>query len=119
MELIRWDTAVSDYKIYFKRLIDRGEIGIFEVKNESGILFEVVLKGEGVGPYVIVDEEHLTNYWSIKKKGTGSTFIVKPSVLLRNFEIILDPEKYNHYVISTGSLCLEVLSKFPPMIRRV
>ena len=118
VKLIRWETAISDFSLDFKCLIDQGPAK-FQVETSSGILFEVILDGWWCGPYVVVDEEHLTNYWSIKKREIGSTFIVEPSNLLGLYEIIVEPEKYKHYVVATSSSCLEVLSHIPPGIRRV
>lgn len=121
MKIFKWETLVSNYMLNFRSLIDRGK-AIFEVETESGIVFEVILEstGEGCcGPYVIVEEEHMTDYWHIREKNIGSTFIVEPSYLLKHFLIILEPEKYKHYVIATSSICLEVLSQIPPEIRRI
>jgi len=119
VELIRWETPVSNYELYFKRLIDRGEIGIFEVETKSKETFEIILEGPESGPYVISEEEYLTKYWTIIGKEIGSTFVVETSDLLNYFPGVMQKEKYKHYVVATGSLCLEVLSKVPPIIRRV
>ncbi|GJL78322.1 MAG: hypothetical protein NPINA01_13110 [Nitrospinaceae bacterium] len=120
MKIIRWETEISDYNLDFVSLIDQTP-PIFKVATDSGALFEVIMEPGIVGPYVIADEEHLTNYWVIIKsieKKIGSTFIIEPSNLASRFEILVDSELYKHYVVATSSSCLEVLSIEPPEIRR-
>ncbi|MGE0102264.1 MAG: hypothetical protein AB7H86_01280 [Blastocatellales bacterium] len=118
MELIRWSTVLSDVRdLYFVKLTDDGVLR-YTIETRLKEVYEVVL-GNYCGPYVVVDEEHLTKYWSIKGENIGSTFEVRNSPLIDYFSGINDYDDYKHYVIATWDVCLEVLSAREPVIRRV
>jgi len=118
MNLVRWNTPVSNCRsLYFRRLIDDGK-GRFILESDSGEAFEVIISGH-CGPYCVSDEEFLTKYWSIKPKEIGWTFMVISTDLVKQFPGVMEPSDYHHYVVSTLDTCLEVLSKEEPVVRKL
>ncbi|TLS73511.1 hypothetical protein FE236_13205 [Mariprofundus erugo] len=116
MKVEKWNTVISDCRdLYFKRLIDSNK-GFFELKDENGHLFEVILTDPA--PYMICSEEWLNHGVSIRD--VGWTYIVKGGGFSNIFpEYLIEREVYTHYVIATHSMCLEVLASTPPRIIRV
>lgn len=121
MKIKRWETIISDCDgLYSKELIDRGDTvwGVdfaFIVQDREGRSYEVTLKERG--PYILVDEEHLTKYWNVIRPDTGWTFTVENSPLPSLFSGVIEANEVRHFVISTYDACLEILTRSEPMIR--
>ena len=121
MRLRRWETLLSDCQdLYFVGLVDGRESYLrntlcFMVEDKLGQQYEVLLEDR---PYLVVDEEDLTKYWSISEGKRGSTFIVEDSPFPAQFPGVLEPDEVVHYVVATWDVCLEVLSTREPLVRR-
>lgn len=120
MKLDRWETLISDAPgLRFVELQDSGE-GSAIVESSDGQRFEILLD-EWCGPYVLLSEEYLVKYWSIKPKGIGWTFKVSPATsdLMRCYPDSADEQGFQHYVVSSEDSCLEILARRTPPIRRL
>ena len=123
MKCKRWETPLSNCgRLCFRRLVDQ-ELLLFEVKDEHGTLYEVILKSDTDYSYLIRDEAYTTH--DVNLRETGWTYIVEDggfislmSVMVEHAQYLGD-KPYVHYVVSTDDSCLELLSIDPPIVRKV
>ena len=111
MILQRWDTVLSDVKeLYFDTIIHDEHLRI-SLKDGHNNQYELFLRYANVYAYKVSDEEILTDYWNVKKKQIGHSFIVKDSEWCSQIITCNVGEQPQHYVIATWGFCVEILTE--------
>lgn len=119
IEVEKWPTLLSECsELYYVKLIHQSDLRLV-VKDAEDHEFEVVVADPG--PYRVVDEQYLVDYWNSKGDHTGWTFRVIhggwPNIPVELLEVYL-PER-THYVVATLDYCLEVLGAKEPVVKQL
>lgn len=115
LSVTRWETGLSDRKLYFDGLTDSGDALRLNVVDEEGNRFEVVFEQPDL--YRVADEALLIHYWSEAPEGGGSTLKVSGAGWSSDMElrdVLL--EGGVGYLIVTDDACVEVFANREPSI---